>query len=588
MRPTVADHLVAELARSGVRRIYGVGGDSLNPVVDAVRRNRAIDWVLVRHEEAGAFAAGAEAQLTGELVACAASSGPGNLHLINGLFDAHRSGAPVLAIAAHIPSSEIGSHSFQETHPTQLFQECSHFCELVSSAEQAVRVSRAATRTAIAEQGVAVVVLPGDVAAQPLLLCDESRTSERRRPAVRPAEEELGRLADILNGAGAVTLFCGAGCRGAHTEVLALAGALEAPVGHSLRGKEWVAHGNPFDVGMTGLLGYGAAHEAMHDCDVLVLLGTDLPHESFYPRGPAIVQVDRRVERLGRRTDLELGLAGDVGTTIRELLPRLRPRRDRAHLARSLDVHHRRVRRLRRYVAHVAPRTPIHPEYVTAVLDEVAADDAVFTVDTGMNTVWAARHLSAAPGRRLLGSFTHGSMANALPQAIGAQLAYPGRQVIALSGDGGFAMLMGDVLTLGQHDLPVKLVVYDNGALGMVKLEMQVAGLPDWRTDLKNPDFAALARSVGLLGIRAEEPGDVRPALEQALAHDGPALVDVVTDPRALSIPPRITAEYIEGFGVGTLKKSLAGHVGHVVSEIERNGRPVFAEIERNGGPVPL
>jgi pyruvate dehydrogenase (quinone) len=573
MSRTVAEHLVDVLARSGVRRIFGVVGDSLNPVTDALRRSGTLQWVDVRHEETAAFAAGAEAQLTGRLAVCAGSCGPGNLHLINGLYDAHRSMAPVLAIAAHIPSSEVGTGYFQETHPDQLFRECSHYCELISHPGQAPRVIQSALQHAVSKSGVSVVALPGDVAAMEAPTDGFSHGAVTARPVVRPADDDLARLADLLNQGKRVALFCGIGCAGAHDEVVALAGKLQAPVGYTFRGKESVEHDNPYAVGMSGLLGWGAAYKAMHECDVLLLLGTDFPYESFMPTGRKIAQVDLRAERLGRRAKLDLGLCGDVGDTLRALLPLLEPRGDRAFLDALLQQHQAAQRKLRAYVEHVGKRRPIHPEYVAATLDEVAGPDAVFTVDTGMCCVWGARYLRAAAGRRLLGSFNHGSMANALPQAIGAQAASPGRQVISLSGDGGLSMLLGELLMVAQYQLPVKIVLFDNHRLGMVQLEQEAAGLPHYGVELKNPDFAALAQAVGLKGVRVEDPADVRPALEQALAFKGPVLVDVVTDPNVLSLPPKATIKQAAGFALAMTKMAFTGELDDVVDTVMANWR---------------
>jgi pyruvate dehydrogenase (quinone) len=573
--PTVANELVETLTRAGVERIYGIVGDSLNPVTDAIRRSGRLQWVHVRHEETAAFAAGAEAQLTGRLAVCAGSCGPGNLHLINGLFDAHRSMAPVLAIASHIPSSEIGTAYFQETHPDQLFRECSHYCELISSPRQMPRSLQIAMQHAIGKRGVAVIALPGDIAGAPLPSAALSHGVMDARPVVRPADDDLDRLASLLDGAGSVTLFCGSGCAGAHDEVLRLAETLKAPVGYAYRGREWIQHDNPYEVGMTGLIGFGAAYRAMHECDVLLLLGTDLPYEAFLPTQVKIAQVDIRPEHLGRRSRLDLGVCGDVRETIRALLPRLRVKESRRHLDGMLTLHAEMSQRLRVYVDHVGRGRPIHPEFVAATLNEVASSDAVFTVDTGMCNVWDARYLRAARGRRFLASHSHGSMANAMPQAIGAQCAYPGRQVISVSGDGGFTMLMGDFLTLVQHDLPVKVVVFNNGALGMIKLEMRTSGFPDWGTDNKNPNFARMAEAIGVLGVRIEDPADVRSGLEKALAHPGPALVDVVTDANALSIPSHFTLAQAEGFALAMAKMSLTGHIDEVVATLESNLRNI-------------
>lgn len=575
MAHRIADELVRRLVEVGVERIYGVVGDSLNPVTDALRLNGKLQWIHVRNEESGAFAAGAEAQLSGKLAACAGSCGPGNLHLINGLFDAHRSNAPVLAIASHIPTSEIGTGYFQETHPEILFKECSHYCELISNPKQFERVLHIAMQSAVGKGGVSVIVLPGDVAGMELPSDGSSRSLVSRRPANRPAEKELARLAELINTSKKVVLFCGIGCADSHAEVISLAEMLKSPVGHSYRGKPFVEYENPFDVGMSGLLGFGAAYEAMHECDLLLLLGTDFPYSKFLPTKPKIAQVDVRVENLGRRSKLDLGLWGDVGETIRALLPMVKAKTDRSFLDAMLGKTKEARRRLNVYVDHAGKRTPMHPEPVAAALSEIAEHDAIFTADTGMCNVWSSRYVQATKDRRLIGSFTHGSMANALPQAIGAQCCYPDRQVIAMCGDGGLAMLMGDLLTLTQHNLPIKIVVFNNSALGMVKLEMEVAGLPDYQTDLKNPNFAKLADAIGIMGVRIENPADVSTGLKKALQHSGPALIDVVTDPNAVSLPSHIAPEMVVGFGLAMGKLVLSGHIDEVVDTIETNIRHI-------------
>ena len=575
MAHRIADELVRRLVEVGVERIYGVVGDSLNPVTDALRLNGKLQWIHVRNEESGAFAAGAEAQLSGKLAACAGSCGPGNLHLINGLFDAHRSNASVLAIASHIPTSEIGTGYFQETHPEILFKECSHYCELISNPKQFERVLHIAMQSAVGKGGVSVIVLPGDVAGMELPADGSSRSLVSRRPASRPAEKELAGLAELINTSKKVVLFCGIGCADSHAEVISLAETLKSPVGHSYRGKPFVEYENPFDVGMSGLLGFGAAYEAMHECDLLLLLGTDFPYSKFLPTKPKIAQVDVRVENLGRRSKLDLGLWGDVGETIRALLPMVEAKTDRAFLDAMLGKTKEARRRLNVYVDHAGKRTPMHPEPVAAALSEIAEHDAIFTADTGMCNVWSSRYVQATKDRRLIGSFTHGSMANALPQAIGAQCCYPDRQVIAMCGDGGLAMLMGDLLTLTQHNLPIKIVVFNNSALGMVKLEMEVAGLPDYQTDLKNPNFAKLADAIGIMGVRIENPADVSTGLKKALQHSGPALIDVVTDPNAVSLPSHIAPEMVVGFGLAMGKLVLSGHIDEVVDTIETNIRHI-------------
>jgi pyruvate dehydrogenase (quinone) len=567
----VSEVFIATLAEAGVKRIYGVTGDSLNGITDAVRRNKQIEWMHVRHEEAAAFAAGAESQLTGEITVCAGSCGPGNLHLINGLYDCHRSRVPVLAIAAQIPSQEIGSGYFQETDPTHIFRDCSHYCELISQADQMPRVLGIAMRTAIAQRGVAVVVIPGDVLQRecpepPLALGIHHSAS-----VVCPSVLELRLAADFLNRAQKVAILGGAGCEGAHTQLLALAGKLKAPIVHALRGKEFIEHDNPYDVGMTGLLGFSSGYHAMMNCDALLMLGTDFPYQQFFPKKAKILQVDLRGEQIGRRTPVDLGLIGRVDDTLDELLPLLEDKADRSYLDACLE-HYKAARQGLDDLAVGEPgRTPIHPQYVAKILDELAAEDAVFTCDVGTPTIWAARYLRMNGKRRLLGSFTHGSMANALPQAIGAQAAFPGRQVISMSGDGGLAMLLGELLSLRQLKLPVKLVVFSNSTLGFVELEMKAAGLVDFATDLVNPNFAQLAESAGLLGRRVEKPEDLHAALKEALSHDGPAMVEVLVNRQELSMPPTITAEQVKGFSLYMIRAVLSGRGDEVVDLAKTN-----------------
>ncbi|MEY2244186.1 pyruvate dehydrogenase [Streptomyces sp. BF23-18] len=575
-KQNVAEQFVDILVRAGVERLYGVVGDSLNPVVDAIRRNAAIDWIQVRHEETAAFAAGAEAQITGRLAACAGSCGPGNLHLINGLYDAHRSMAPVLALASQIPSSEIGLGYFQETHPDQLFRECSHYSELISSPKQMPRLLQTAIQHAVGRSGVSVVSLPGDIASEPAPDKPVETALVTSRPTVRPGDTEIDELVAMIDEAEKVTLFCGSGTAGAHAEVMEFAEKIKSPVGHALRGKEWIQYDNPFDVGMSGLLGYGAAYEATHECDLLILLGTDFPYNAFLPDDVKIVQVDVRPERLGRRSKLDLAVWGDVRETLRCLIPRVRPKGNRRFLDKMLKKHADALEGVvKAYTRKVEKHVPIHPEYVASVLDELADDDAVFTVDTGMCNVWAARYISPNGSRRVIGSFSHGSMANALPMAIGAQFTDRGRQVVSMSGDGGFSMLMGDFLTLVQYDLPVKVVLFNNSSLSMVELEMLVAGLPSYGTTNKNPDFAAVARACGAFGIRVEKPKHLAGALKDAFRHKGPALVDIVTDPNALSIPPKISADMVTGFALSASKIVLDGGVGRMLQLARSNLRNV-------------
>jgi pyruvate dehydrogenase (quinone) len=568
---TVAQHLVEALANAGVSRIYGVVGDSLNSIVDAVHHSKKIEWIHVRHEEVAAFAASAEAQLTGSLAVCAGSCGPGNLHLINGLFDAHKTLAPVLAIAAQIPSSEIGTDFFQETHPERLFQECSHFCQLVGIEKQMPRLLQIAMQTCVSRGGVSVLVLPGDVASAKMTSKELEHRIFPSRPAIRPSLGDLNKLARLLDKADRVTLFGGAGCAGAHREVLELAEQLKAPIVYSFRGKEFLEHDNPFATGMTGLLGTESGHYSLEKADLIFLLGTDFPYTAWYPKKPKIVQLDIRAEHLGRRSQLELGLMGDVKATLEELLPLLKQRKSDKHLKACLEKNRETQKSLDRHSEASHRSGPLAPEQVTSILSEVAADDAIFTVDTGMTAVWAARHLRMKRARRLIGSFNHGSMANAMPQAIGAQLAFPKRQVISMSGDGGFAMLMGDLLTIAQYQLPIKLVVYNNSTLGMVKLEMRVAGYEDFGVDVPQTNFAQIAEAVGVRGFRIESPQDLKGVFSSALRHKGPALVDVVTNPNALALPPKVDAKEVAGYGLYVAKQTLHGRLFESIDELKGN-----------------
>ncbi|MCV7286547.1 ubiquinone-dependent pyruvate dehydrogenase [Mycolicibacterium wolinskyi] len=569
---TVADHVISALKISGVRRVYGLPGDSLNGFTDAIRRSGDISWEHVRHEESAAFAAAADAGLTGQLAVCAGSCGPGNLHLINGLFDAHRSRVPVLAIAAHIPRTEIGSEYFQETHPQDLFRECSVYCELVSTPEMAPRILQMAMRAAVEENGVAVVVIPGEIFLQRAAETEWAlRPVLPTRSVMRPDDESLRRAADILNAARHVTILGGAGVAGSHDALIQLATMLEAPIVHALRGKEFIEYDNPFDVGMTGLLGFASGYKAIKEADTLLMLGTDFPYQQFYPEGAKIIQVDIRGRNLGRRTPIDLGLRGTVKDTLAALMPLLRPKQDREHLERALS-HYRKTRKsLDALAVNDRDRTPIRPEYVAGLANRLAADDAVFTCDVGSPVVWAARYLTMNGRRRLIGSFNHGTMANALPHAIGAQTAFPNRQVVALAGDGGLTMLFGELVTLIQNRLPVKLIVFNNSSLNFVELEMKAAGIVTFGTDLVNPDFAAVAQSMGVFGRRVTEPGHLETALRDAFAHDGPAVVDVVTARQELSIPPAITAEQAKGFSLYAIRTILAGRADELLDLVSTN-----------------
>jgi pyruvate dehydrogenase (quinone) len=578
MASTVADVMVATLKTSGVRRVYGIPGDSLNGFTDALRRDGGITWEHVRHEEAAAFAAAGEAALTGELAVCAASCGPGNLHLINGLFDANRSGVPVLAIAAHIPGAEIGGEYFQETHPQELFRECSLYCELASVPAQLPRLMEMAMRAALQRRGVAVVVVPGEVFLAGAPHGTQPARVRAVSPVMRPDKESLAAAAQVLNAASRVTILAGAGCADAHDQLIGLAEALKAPVVHAFRGKEWVEYDNPYDVGMTGLIGFGSGYRAMEHCDALVMLGTDFPYRQFYPEGVPVIQVDVRGERIGRRVPVEVPLVGTVKDTVDALLPLITVKPASAHLDR-MTAHYRRARgRMDKLARDRQHDSPLHPQFVAATIDRVAADDAVFTADVGTACIWAARYLRMNGRRRLIGSFNHGSMANALPQAIGVQASQPGRQVVTLSGDGGLAMLLGELITLRQQRLPVKVVVFNNGALSFVELEMKAAGVVTYGTDLDNPDFAGIARSAGLFGVRVDQAGELEGALKEAFGHDGPALIDVRTARHELSLPPKLSYGEIKGFTLYATRTILSGGGEELIELAKTNLRELDVE----------
>lgn len=561
----VAEVLVDVLVNAGVERIYGVAGDSLNGITETLREREEIAWVGLRHEETAAFAAGAEAHLTGRLAVCAGSCGPGNMHLINGLYDCHRSRVPVLAIAAQIPSNEIGSGYFQETHPEHLFAQCSHYCELVSQPEQFPRVLEIAIQSALARRGVSVVVIPGDVALREAAEQGPRLHFPEPKPIVCPSEDEIKQLAEVLNRSEKITILGGAGCAGAHSELLELAGKLNAPIVHALRGKEFIEYDNPFDVGMTGLLGFSSGYHAMMNCDTLLMIGTDFPYQQFFPQHATIVQIDLRGEQLGRRTKVDFGFIGDTKATLRALLPRLEQNPSEAHLQGSLEQYFQVRSGLEDLAARASNQEVIHPQYVARVLDELAAKDAIFSCDVGTPTVWAARYLKMNGKRRLLGSFTHGSMANALPHAIGAQATLPGRQVISMSGDGGLSMLMGDLLSLRQHELPVKIIVFRNDSLAFVELEMKAAGFLDFATHLHNTSFARIAEGAGCLGLAVQTADQVAPAIARALKHDGPALVEIPVSRQELSMPPTITFEQAKGFSLFMLKAVLSGRGDEII-----------------------
>ncbi|MCI1675127.1 MAG: ubiquinone-dependent pyruvate dehydrogenase [Ancrocorticia sp.] len=571
---TVSKNMVDTLVASGVKRVYGLPGDSLNGFTDALRTSN-IEWVHVRHEEAAAFAAGAEAALTGELAVCAGSCGPGNLHLINGLFDAQRSRVPVLAIAAHIPTSEIGSGYFQETHPQELFRECSVYAEYVSDPVQMPRILRTAMQAAVSERGVAVVVIPGDIALAEAQ--DETVTPVyASHPTVVPSDAELHEAAKLLNASKKITILAGAGVEGAHDKVIAFADQLGAPIVHTLRSKQFIEYDNPFDVGMTGLLGFASGYRAMESCDTLVMLGTDFPYRPFLPEQAQVIQIDLRGEHLGRRIPLKLGMVGDVGDTIDALLPLLKHHASRSHLKQMLNNYAKTRTKLDDLATPRKDGQALHPQYVAKVINDVAAEDAVFIPDVGSPVIWAARYLTMNGKRKVIGSFIHGSMANALPHAVGVASAFPGRQVVAMSGDGGVEMLLGELLTLVQNHLPVKIVVFNNSSLNFVELEMKAGGFVTTATGLKNPNLAEIARAAGMKGYHVESSDELESTLREAFAYDGPALIDVVTERQELTIPPSIKFEQAKGFALYAMRTLLSGRGDELIDLTKANARQIL------------
>lgn len=571
MAKKVADQLVDTLIKAGVKRIYAITGDSLNEVNNAVRENGGLQWIHVRHEETGAYAAGAEAQLTGQLGCCAGSSGPGHVHLVNGLYDAHRSGAPVLAIASTIPTSQFGMNYFQETNTIKLFNDCSFYNEVASTVQQFPRMLHTAIQTSLSKKGVSVVGLPGDLAADVAVQVESAEVNYPVESSLCPSSDELKDMAALLNDAQKVTLFCGIGCRGAHDEVVKLSQMLKAPVVYTFRGKMEVQYGNPNEVGMTGLLGVPSGYASMHEADVLVMLGTDFPYSAFMPENVQIVQVDINPERLGRRAKVVQGLCGDTKATLHALFPMLKEKTDDRFLQRQLKRYKTVQEELWEYVEKKGYKEKIHPEFVMATVNREADIDAIFTVDTGMTCVWAARYLRATGERRMLGSFNHGSMANALPQSIGAALACPEKQVIALCGDGGLSMTLGDLATVVQYKLPIKIIVFNNHSLGMVKLEMEVVGIPDWQTDMLNPDFEMVARAMGMEGMTVTDPEEVISSLQKAFQMDGPVLVNIMTDPNALAMPPKVEFCQMLGFTESMTKLAMMGRTKEVLETIQAN-----------------
>jgi len=570
MSKNISDQLVEILVDAGIQRIYAVTGDSLNHVNAAVHRNGKIKWIHVRHEETAAFAAGAEAQLNG-LACCAGSSGPGHVHLINGLYDAHRSSASVLAIASTIPTKEFGTDFFQETNTIRLFDDCSCYNQVAATPSQMPRMLQAALQHAVHNKGVAVLGLPGDITNLPAAAVETITTLFRNKPVVRPSEDELLKLAALLNSHKKVTIYCGLGAAEAHTEIIQLAEKLKAPVAYSYKAKMAIQYNNPYEVGLTGLLGIPSAYHSMHECELLVLLGTDFPYTPFMPVENKIVQIDIKPETLGRRAKLDMGLCGDVKETLKSLIPMIEIKEDATFLDLQLKFYKEVKKNLLNYVNDPGKPDAIHPEFVVSVINELAAKDAIFTVDTGMCCVWAARYIDGTGERKMLGSFNHGSMANAMPQAIGAALACPGKQVIAFCGDGGLSMMLGDLMTIIQYKLPVKIIVFNNRTLGMVKLEMEVAGIPDLETEMMNPDFAKIAEGMGMPGITIIDPGEVKPGLEKAFLLEGPVLVTIQTDPNALAMPPKLEFDQMKGLTLYIGKMMLSGRMDEVFNIISSN-----------------
>jgi pyruvate dehydrogenase (quinone) len=571
MAKLVADQVVEMLVNAGVKRIYAVTGDSLNFINDAVRREGSIQWIHVRHEEAGAYAAGAEAQLTGNIACCMGSSGPGHVHLINGLYDAHRSGASVIAIASTVASFDLGTETFQETNPIKLFDDCSYYNQMAITPKQLSRMLQAGIQTAIHRKGVSVVGLPGDIAKMDAEEIDTSTQNYKSVAVIRPTDADLQSLASLIDQHHKITIFCGIGAAEAHDEVVELSQKLNAPVGYSFRGKMEIQYDNPNEIGMTGLLGLPAAFHSMHESDLLVLLGTDFPYTQFMPTDCKIVQVDIKPERIGRRAKVDVGLQGSIKDTLEALLPLINQKEDDSFLQAQLKVYAEVKEKMQTYVEDTGKRDMIHPEFVATTIDQLADDDAIFTVDTGMSCVWGARYINATGKRKMLGSFNHGSMANAMPHAIGAALACPDRQVIAFCGDGGISMLLGDLATITQYNLPIKILVFNNRSLGMVKLEMEVAGLPDWQTDMVNPDFALVAQAMGMKGITIKDPDDVKQGIREALQFKGPALINIFTDPNALAMPPKIEFEQVKGMALSMTKLILNGRMEEVLDTVKAN-----------------
>jgi len=573
MSKKVADLLWEMLVKAGVKRCYGIVGDALNPVIDALRRNGKVEFIHVRHEEYGVLAAVAEAYLTGNPVVVCGTAGPGVVHLFNGLMDARKEGAPIIAIAGDVETSVTDTSSLEELNPYKFFECASLYTARIVNPEQARAVINTAILTAVLEKGPTVIAIPGDIASADVAELSTEFTIAAS-PVLRPSDTDLKKLVQMIDDAKTVAIFGGEGCRDGRDEVLELARKLKAPVGYSLRGKQWLEHENPNAVGMTGLLGYGGAYNANHEAELLLMLGTDFPFSEFLP-GASVkkVQIDKNPKHIGRRTPVDLGLVGDIKTTVTALLKAVSEKTDDRFLNKQLEHTNSFHNLVQHYVEKGPGIKPIRPEFLAATLSELASDDAMFFADTGTAVIWLARHIKGGRDRRLFGSFSWASMANAAPNAFGAQLAYPGRQTIALCGDGGFTMLgLGDLLTQVERRMPVVQIILNNESLDFVNIEQQEAGMVPFGVGFKNPNFAKVAEAMGAKGIRIEEPGDVREGLAEALAYkDGPVIVDVVVDPFALAMPSHAPFHTVKGFTLSFAKQVLSGRMDSVITTIKHN-----------------
>lgn len=567
-RKKVAEVIVDVLEGAGVKHCYGVVGDTLNHVTDAIRRS-SIEWVHMRHEEVGAFAAGGEAFMTGRLTACAGSCGPGSLHFVNGIFESHRNRAPVVLIASQVATSELGIDFPQEVDFEPIYRQCSVFCATVNHPEQAERLVTLAAQAALTKRGVAVLIVPGDIAGMELAHVQGLKV-HTSKPLTRPSDAELDSVAAVLNAGKRIAVYAGAGCEGARDQVMRLCETLNAPMAHTSRAKDFVEHDNPYNVGMTGMMGGSAGFEAVMNCDTLVLLGCDFAWRQYYPKQARIVQIDIDPTHLGRRHPVEIGAVGDIATTLDALLPRLAHHDDGSYLEQARK-NHRNM--LKNWASQAEPghRGLIHPQHLVSLLDRHASDDAIFTADAGTAMVWLLRYISVNGKRRTLTSLLHGTMANAMPQALGIKKALPGREVIAICGDGGLSMLLGDLITAVQENIPLKIVVLNNGTLGFVELEMKVEGLLNAYTDLQNPDFAKLAEVIGFGGWTVRQNDELEAALQAFLAHPGPALLNVHVNRDELVMPPKVEVEMATGTMMYGVRALLDGRVREVVEMAETN-----------------